>query len=58
LAWGVWLLSEAALSQKIVDRPVAEVESIVETNCIADDIWRESVAFVCIHGPILTVMAD
>ena len=32
---------------------MAEIESMVEPDSVADDIWRESVALINIHGPIL-----
>jgi hypothetical protein len=32
---------------------VAEVEAVVQPDSIADDIWRESVALVSIHGQII-----
>jgi hypothetical protein len=30
---------------------VTKIEAIVEPDCIGNDIWREAVALVCIHGP-------
>jgi hypothetical protein len=36
---------------------MAEIESIAEPDCVADDIWRESVALVGIHQPILLILA-
>jgi hypothetical protein len=44
--------SDAALRKQILNIAVAEVESVVEPDCLADDIWRESVPFVSIHPPI------
>ena len=35
----------------------AQIEAIAEADGIADDIWWESVAFVCIHLLILTISA-
>jgi len=32
---------------------VAEIEAIVQPDCVGDYIGRKSVAFVCIHTPIL-----
>ena len=32
---------------------MTQIESIVEPDCITDDIGREPVTFVGIHGPIL-----
>jgi hypothetical protein len=43
----------ATLSQEIFDIAVAEVEAIVQPDCIADDIGRESVTFVSIHPEII-----
>jgi len=44
---------DAPLSQKILDISMTKVESVVEPNCIGNDIWRKSVAFICFHPPIL-----
>jgi hypothetical protein len=44
---------DAAFSQEIFDIPVTQIETIVEPDCMGDDIRRESVALVCVHGPIL-----
>jgi hypothetical protein len=33
---------------------MTEIESIVEPDCVADDVWRESMTLVCIHPPILS----
>ena len=35
----------------------AEFESVVVPDFVADDVWRESVAFVGIHAPILPISA-
>ena len=32
-----------------------QIESAVEPDSVADDIWRESVAFICVHEPILPI---
>ena len=37
---------------------VAQVEAVVEPDGVGNDIWRESVAFVCIHEPILSIMGS
>ncbi|MFT4520238.1 MAG: hypothetical protein ACI9JM_002639 [Halioglobus sp.] len=34
---------------------VAQIETIVEPDCVGNDIWRESVVLVCVHGPILSI---
>jgi hypothetical protein len=46
---------DAAFDQKIFNISVADVESIVKPNCVANDIWRESIPLVCVHGPILAI---
>jgi hypothetical protein len=35
---------------------VAKIESIVEPDCITNDIRREAMAFVCVHPPILPIL--
>jgi hypothetical protein len=39
------------------DLGVIEIESVVEPNCVADDIWWETVALVCIHWQTLLITA-
>ena len=46
--------SDSSLSQEILDISVTEVETIIEPDCVADDIWRKSVTFVCIHAGIVS----
>jgi hypothetical protein len=46
------------LSVLIFNISMAKIESIVQPNCVADDSRWESVAFLCIHGPILPVFAS
>ena len=46
---------DAALCQKILDIPVAEVEMEAEPDGIGNDIWRESMAFIPIHPPIIPI---
>jgi hypothetical protein len=41
-----------------LDISVAEVKPIVEPDGVGNDIWWEPVSFVCVHGPILAVIAD
>ena len=36
---------------------MAEVEAMIEPDCIGDDVWREAVAFIRIHDAILTISA-
>ena len=49
---------DASLRQEVFDISVAEVETIVEPDGIGDNIWRESVALVSIHRPILSTSAQ
>ena len=37
---------------------MAEVEPIVEPDSVGDDIWRESMSFICVHEPILPIPAS
>jgi hypothetical protein len=46
---------DTALSQEILNIAVTQIESIVKPDGVADDIGWESVAFVCIHPPILPI---
>jgi len=45
----------ASLSEQIFNISMAKVESVVETDGMADNIGRESVAFIGIHSPILPI---
>jgi len=45
----------SSFSQQIFDITVAEVESVVEPDGVANDIWRESVPLISIHTPILSI---
>ena len=49
---------DTTLGQEVFDIPVTEIETEVEPDRVADDIWRESVAFVGIHAPILSIAAS
>jgi hypothetical protein len=49
---------DATLSQKIFDIPVAQVESIVERDSVGNDTRRESVAFIGVHRPILSILGS
>jgi hypothetical protein len=49
--------SDASFSQEIFDTSMAEIEAIVQPDCITDDIGRESVAFVGGHPPSLAIVA-
>ena len=46
---------DASFGEQIFDITVAQIEAIVEPNGIRNDIWRESVAFICIHETILAI---
>ncbi len=39
--------------QEIFDIAVALIESVIEPDCVTDDIWRESMTLVGIHDPII-----
>jgi len=45
---------DAPFGEQILDIPVAEIESVVEPNGVGNDIWRESVAFIGVHMPMLS----
>jgi len=45
---------DAPFGEQILDIPVAEIESVVEPNGVGNDIWRESVAFIGVHTPMLS----
>ena len=49
--------SDASLGEKIFDITMAEVESVVEPDCVADDVGWQSVTLVSIHLPILSATA-
>ncbi len=36
---------------------MAEIEAIIEPDCVTNNVRRESVAFVGIHSPILPISA-
>jgi hypothetical protein len=46
---------DSALSEKVFDISVAQIEAIIEPDSVADDIGWKSVAFICIHLPILAI---
>lgn len=50
---------DTSLSEQTFDITIAEVESVVQPNCIADDIWRNSVAFVRrLRSLLSTIIAE
>jgi hypothetical protein len=48
---------DTAFSEKVLDISMVQVETIIKPDGIANDVWREPVTFVCIHGPILAMRA-
>jgi hypothetical protein len=46
---------DASFSKEIFNISVAEIEPVVEPDGVGDNIWRKSVAFIYVHGPILSV---
>ena len=48
---------DASFSEKVFDISMTEIETIVEPDCVANDIWRESMTLIGIHGPILAISA-
>jgi hypothetical protein len=48
----------SSLSWNIFDISMAEIESILQPDNLIDSIWRESVAFLGIHGSILAISAS
>ena len=49
--------SDPPLCQYVLDVSVTQIEAVVQPDCVRDDVWRESVAFICIHSPILSISA-
>jgi hypothetical protein len=49
--------SVSALGDQVFHITVTEIESVVEPDSITNDVWRESMALVCIHTPILSISA-
>jgi hypothetical protein len=37
---------------------VAEIEAIVEPDGVGNNFWREAMAFICIHWPIVQISAS
>jgi len=46
------LEGDAAFSQKVFNIAVTPIKAIVQPDCVADDIWWESVTLIVIHSPI------
>ena len=49
--------SYASFSEQVFNVTVADIESEVEPDCLADDVGWEAVAFVGIHSLILAMIA-
>lgn len=45
----------AAFSQEIFYVSMTQIESVVEPDCVANDVSPESMALVGIHSPILAI---
>ena len=45
--------SYPALGQQVLNVAVAEIESKIQPYCVADNIWRETMAFVYAHPQII-----
>ena len=46
---------DAAFSQDIFDISVTEIEAVVKPDCVTDDVGRESVELIGVHGAILSI---
>jgi len=44
---------DASLGQEIFNITIAEIEAVVQPDCIADDFGGESMTLVCIHRQII-----
>ena len=49
---------DATFSEQIFYIPVTEIEAVVEPDGVRNYIWRKSVAFICIHSPILPFLGS
>ena len=50
--------NDASVCQEVFDITVAEIESIVEPDGVRNHFWRDAMAFICIHWPILPISAS
>jgi hypothetical protein len=48
-------MRDASLGQEICYISVTEIEAVVQPDGVGNDVRWESVALVCIHGPILAI---
>jgi hypothetical protein len=46
--------SDSTLRKRFLNISMVEIESVVETDCVAYDVRRKSVKRIGIHGPILS----
>ena len=46
---------DTAFSQKVFDISMTQIETMIEPDSVTDDVWWESVAFVSIHPPVLSI---
>ena len=49
---------DTAFSEEIFDISVAEIEAEVQPDCVGNYVRRESVSFISIHPPILSIGAS
>ena len=47
------MLRESHSRRLLGNVPVTQVEAVVQPDCVTDDSWRKSVAFVCVHAGIV-----
>ena len=50
--------SDNSFSEQVFDVSMAEIETVVEPDGVADDIWWESVAFINSHRPSLPISSS
>jgi len=48
---------DASFSEKVFDISMAEIEAVLKPDSIGNDVGWESMAFVYVHSPILSVTA-
>ena len=47
--------SDSSFSEEIFYVAVTQIESEVEPDSVADDVGWETVAFICVHPPIVPI---
>jgi hypothetical protein len=45
----------ASLGQQVFNISVAEIESIVDPDCVGNDIWWETMTFICVLRPSVSI---